>query len=187
MKGCFSMYSLKDADALYLEYIGGKNDALSALLELFGDRLTEYVRGYVKNPHDAEDLMIDAFAYLAAKKPHIHTSFSGYMYKSCRSRAISFLRKHAHTVFISDSFSPEAAYYDDPEKGEIKRVLGACMGALSAPQREALCLVYAENLSYAEAGKVMHRTAKQIDKLLQTAKKNIRPMLEKEGISGAFR
>ena len=114
-------------------------------------------------------------------------SFSGYMYKSCRSRAISFLRKHAHTVFISDSFSPEAAYYDDPEKGEIKRVLGACMGALSAPQREALCLVYAENLSYAEAGKVMHRTAKQIDKLLQTAKKNIRPMLEKEGISGEFR
>ncbi len=187
MKGCFKMYSLKDADALYLEYLGGRDDALADLLELFGDRLTEYVRGYVKNPHDAEDLMIDAFAYLVAKKPHIHTSFSGYIYKSCRSLAISFLRKHAHTVFTSDMFSYDAAYYDDTEKGEIKKALSGCMKALSAPQREALCLVYAEGLSYAEAGKVMHRTAKQIDKLLQTAKKNARPLLEKEGFSDAFR
>lgn len=37
-------------------------------MDLYGDRLTLYINGYVNNLHDAEDLLIEVFAYLVAKR-----------------------------------------------------------------------------------------------------------------------
>ena len=46
--------------------------------------------------------MIDVFAYLVCKKPHIKDSFNSYMYKAARNRALSFLRKSKRIVFLAD-------------------------------------------------------------------------------------
>ena len=81
-----------DADRLYNAYLSGDPAALESLMELYGDRLTLYINGYVKNLHDAEDLLIEVFAYLVAKRPHIRENFNGYLYKAARNQAIMFLR-----------------------------------------------------------------------------------------------
>ena len=57
-----------DADTLYKEYLLGDGNALEQLMEMYGDRLTLYLNGYVQNIHDAEDLLIEVFAYLVEKK-----------------------------------------------------------------------------------------------------------------------
>ena len=38
-----------DADRLYNAYLSGDPAALESLMELYGDRLTLYINGYVKN------------------------------------------------------------------------------------------------------------------------------------------
>ena len=60
------------------------------------------------------------------------------------------------------------------------------MDMLSPPQKEALYLVYIEGSSYKETAAVMKKTVKQIDKLLQLGKKNLKPLLLKEGITDVF-
>ena len=60
------------------------------------------------------------------------------------------------------------------------------MDKLNRAQKEAMYLVYIENMSYKEAASVLKKTVKQIDKLLQLGKKNIKSLLEKEGIKNAF-
>lgn len=54
-------------EALYRRYLSGDEDALGTLMERYGTKLTLYLDGYLCDLHEAEDLMIEAFAYLIAK------------------------------------------------------------------------------------------------------------------------
>lgn len=56
-------------EALYRRYLDGDEDALGELMERYGTKLTLYLDGYLCDLHEAEDLMIEVFAYLIAKKP----------------------------------------------------------------------------------------------------------------------
>ena len=75
-------------EALYRRYLGGDEDALGALMERYGTKLTLYLDGYLCDLHEAEDLMIEAFAYLIAKRPAIRDGgFRAYLYQSARHMA----------------------------------------------------------------------------------------------------
>ena len=72
-------------EALYRRYLDGDEDALGELMERYGTKLTLYLDGYLCDLHEAEDLMIEVFAYLIAKKPHIRDGgFRAYLYQSAR-------------------------------------------------------------------------------------------------------
>ena len=58
-------------ETLYRAYIDGDSAGLTLLMERYGNKLTFYINGYLHDLHDSEDLMIEAFAYLLAKKPNI--------------------------------------------------------------------------------------------------------------------
>ena len=46
----------------YRRYLDGEEKAADLLVERYGDALTLYINGYIKDIHEAEDLMIEAFA-----------------------------------------------------------------------------------------------------------------------------
>ena len=72
-------------EALYRRYLSGDEDALGELMERYGTKLTLYLDGYLCDLHEAEDLMIEAFAYLIAKRPAIRDGgFRAYLYQSAR-------------------------------------------------------------------------------------------------------
>lgn len=178
-----------DADTLYKEYLLGDGNALEQLMEMYGDRLTLYINGYVQNIHDAEDLLIEVFAYLVDKKPHIKSNFNSYLYKSARNYALMFLRKRKRVVLLSDAkidFCIEDTFEDEIHIRERNEKLYQCMEQLDSAQKEALYLVYIEKMSYRDAASILHKTVKQVDKLLQLGKRKMKPLLEKEGISSAF-
>ena len=56
---------------LYRLYLSGDDAGLESLMERYGDALTLYIDGYLGDIHEAEDLMIEVFAYLLAKRPRI--------------------------------------------------------------------------------------------------------------------
>ena len=76
---------------------------------------------------------------------------------------------------------PEEKLWRD-EKNEI---LHLCLERIDPQYREALWLVYIEEMSYAEAAAVMQVSVKKIDNLLSRGKLHLRKELEKEGMNDA--
>ena len=178
-------------ETLFQNFINGDEAGLRALMERYGDSLTLYLAGYVRDLHDAEDLMIEAFARVARAKPKLTgNSFRAYLYQTGRNLASRFragqLRRQA---FSFDELEQE------PESGELleavvtsreqHRILHLCMGKLAPELREALWLVYFEGMSYEESARVMKKKPKQLDYLLQKGKRLLREELEKEGVTDA--
>ena len=56
-------------ESLYRQYLSGDDAGLEALMKKYGDPLTLYIDGYLHDVHEAEELMLDVFAYLFTKKP----------------------------------------------------------------------------------------------------------------------
>ena len=83
---------MMDTTIIYNDYLSGDAKALERLMEIYGDKLTLYINGYIKNLHDSEDLLIEVFAYLISKRPNIKSSFESYIYKAARNHALMFLR-----------------------------------------------------------------------------------------------
>lgn len=178
-------------ETLYRRYLDGDDDALGALMERHGDRLTLYLDGYLHDIHEAEDLMIEAFAYLIAKKPRIRDGgFRAYLYQSARHMALRTLAKQrARSCFSLDALTqePEARELVEEltETNERAQTLRACMAELHADYREALFLVYFEGLSHAETAAVMGRRERQVADLIYRGKNALRKRLEQEGITYA--
>ena len=72
-------------ETLYRQYLSGDDEGLNALMKKYGAPLTLYIDGYLHDVHEAEELMLDVFAYLFTKKPRIRDGgFKAYLYKAAR-------------------------------------------------------------------------------------------------------
>ena len=69
------------------------------------------------------------------------------------------------------------------QKQETNAVLHVCLSRIDPQLREAIWLVYFEDMSYAEAASVMGVNTKRIDHLLTRGKKHLRDEMEKEGVT----
>lgn len=173
----------------YRLYLDGDETGLSELMKKYGSALTLYINGYLHDLHEAEDLMIEVFTYLFVKKPRIREGgLKAYLYKSARHMAIRH-RKKLHLSFSMENLSeePESDLLVEEvvKTKEQNEILHFCMKQLQQNYREALYLVYFENMSYAQAAEVMGKSVKQITNMVYRGKHNLRGLLEKEGITDA--
>ena len=91
----------------YRQYLNGNNAGLEALMEKYGDPLTLYLDGYLHDIHEAEELMLDVFAYLFTKKPRIREGgFKAYLYKAARQMALRHKSKRK-LMFSLDALTEE--------------------------------------------------------------------------------
>lgn len=178
-------------EILYRRYLDGEDKAADTLVEKYGDALTLYINGYLKDIHEAEDLMIEAFSQLFAKERPIEDEgcFKAYLYKTARNLALRHKQKHRLRFLRFDelTFEPKSDTLADTEllRSERDRQLYAAMEKLKAEYREALYLVYFENMSYRDAAVVMAQTEKQISNLVYRGKQSLKTILEQEGFTYA--
>lgn len=183
---------MNNDDELYSRFLDGETAAYDQLLIRYGDNLTFYLNGYLHNLQDSEDLMIEAFARIMAKKPSIgEGKFKAYLFRTGRNLASRF-----HSVFSRlKEFSldnmviePADGYSlkDDIQADERKRVLHTCLNRIDPELREVLWLIYFEDMSYSEAAHVMGVNTKRVDHLLTRGKKELSIEVEKEGITNAY-
>ena len=178
---------MQNDDELYSSFISGDNSAYDELMIRYGDSLTIYMNAYLHNWQDSEDMMIEAFARIMVKKPRIGEGcFKAYLYKTARNLATRFhsRKKEAFSLDemeaeLADTFSLEEKVSDM----NLHSILHVCMERIDADVREALWLVYFENMSYIEAANIMKVNKKRIDRLLQKGKEHLRKELEKDGIT----
>ena len=180
-------------DELYHQFLRGDVSSYDQLMIRYGDSVTFYINGYTNNLRDGEDLMIEAFARIMVKKPFIQKgAFKAYLYKTARNLALRFCEKRKGVIVfgleelnreLSDSMLNDAAGNDS----EREAILHMCLERIDPELKEALWLVYCDELTYAQAAEVMHVSAKRIDHLLTRGKEHMRRELKKEGISNAYK
>ncbi len=194
----------KNDDVLYQQFLKGDTASYDALMIRYGDRLTFYLHGYLHDMNDAEDLMIEAFARIMAKRPAIgEGAFKAYLFKTARNLALRHQQKSRQmNVFSIDGLDSEVAdnllagangavaqsspVEYDVGREEQNQILHMCLDRIEPELREALWLIYVEGLSYTEAASVMKVNSKRIDHLLQRGKRQMRSELGKEGIVNAY-
>ena len=179
-------------DELYSAFLAGNTDKYDALMIRYGDNLTFYLFGYLHDWHDAEDLMIEAFARIMVKRPRIgEGNFKAYLYKTARNLASRFnSHKKRYSVYSFDDINEEPYSAELTEKiiqdEEKRRILHLCLDRIEPELREVLWLVYFEDMSYDEAAQVLSVNRKRVDNLLQRGKAHLRVELAKEGLAAAF-
>lgn len=177
-------------ETLCRRYLEGDESGLAALIERYGNSLTFYINGYLHDINDAEDLMIEAFAYLTIKKPRIRENFKAYLYKTARHLALRFVAKSRRQLcFGFDDLGQEpqskTLIEEVIQTEERDRILHLCMEQLNLDYREALYLVYFENMRHAEAAAIMGKREKQVADLVYRGRNSLRKRLELEGITSA--
>ena len=177
----------EDDETLFARLLEGDEEALRPLMERYGDACTLYVNGYVRDIDTAEDLMIEAFSRVLAKRPRLHAhGFKPYLYKTARNLALRHIRLRGRFMSM-DKLQNEPGSDAEAEYGilreERSQILYRCLSKIPPDYREALYLVYIEDMSYDEAGTIMHKTRKQVDNLVQRGKRSMRALLAEEGMS----
>ena len=178
-------------ETAYRRYLDGEQKAADLLVEKYGDALTLYINSYLKDINEAEDLMIEAFSQIFAKERPItgEGAFKAYLYKTARNLALRHRKKHRLSFLRFDEldFEPQSGVPADtePSRSERSRQLYDALEKLKAEYREALYLVYFEDMSYAQAAEVTGKTVKQITNMVYRGKESLRRLLEREGITNA--
>jgi len=176
-------------EGYYRQYLSGDDEGLNALMKKYGDPLTLYIDGYLHDVHEAEELMLDVFAYLFTKKPKIRDGgFKAYLYKAARHMALRHKSKRK-PLFSLDELTgePDGRLLAEEviRTEERNRILHFCMDEMNPDYREVLYLTYFEGMSYAQAAEVTGKTVKQITNMVYRGKESLRRLLEREGITNA--
>ena len=176
-------------ESLYRQYLSGDDEGLNALMKKYGDPLTLYIDGYLHDVHEAEELMLDVFAYLFTKKPKVRDGgFKAYLYKAARHMALRHKSKRK-PLFSLDALTgePDGRLLAEEviRTEERNRILHFCMDEMNPDYREVLYLTYFEDMSYAQAAEVTGKTVKQITNMVYRGKESLRRLLEREGITNA--
>ena len=172
----------------YRRYLDGDNSAFDEIIKEYFDSLVFFLNRYLRDLPAAEDIAMDAFADLIVSRHRydFRVSLKTYLFMLGRSRALNYL-KHRKILPMTDleEAGEQPAQQETLEEmllaDERKRRVSGALAQLPTDLREAVYLVYFEELSCDEAAKVMKKNRKQVYNLLYRAKNKLRTVLGEEG------
>lgn len=167
----------------------GDESGLAELIREYKDGLILYLYGVVGDLSAAEELAEDCFVLLGTRKPKDKgkASFKTWLYAIGRNLAIDHLRKRKRKRDVPLEDAPELA---DGEaeleraylREERKIAVHRAMRLLKPDYRQALWLLYFEDMSHKEVAAVMKKSVHATETLAYRARAALKNELEKEGI-----
>ena len=181
------MENRKNGDDSWRRFLDGDEKAFDAIIKEHFDYVVFFVDWMLHDTFASEDIAIDVFAYLAFRRGYDgRSSMRTYLLTVARSRALNYLKKQKGTqtldfAQIEEDESDRAALEETVLRDERKKAINEAIAALPPEMQSAVRLVYFEDLTYAQAAKVMKKSVKQIDNLLYRAKNDLHALLGEEG------
>lgn len=177
---------------LYKQYLNGDKRAFEKLVIRHKNNMIYFISRYTKNTQIAEDISQDVFVYLLINKNQydFRYSFKTYLYMIAKCRAINYLKKEKRVISI-DGY--ENIYIEDNDleeeifKEETSQNVRKVLNQLKPDYQAVIYLTSFEGLKYKEVAKIMDKNINQIKVLINRAKKKMRILLEKEGLSYEIR
>lgn len=172
---------------LYRRFLQGDEAGLVQIIDTYKDGLIFYLNGIVSDLAAAEDLAEDTFLKLVLKKPRFsaRSSFKTWLYAVGRNLALDHLRRRKNAPVSDDSLSSLRAPEADLElrciRQEKLRSVHAAMKKLKPEYRQVLWLIYFEDFSCAQAGKILKKSTHNTEMLVSRARRALKNQLIKEG------
>ena len=164
----------------------GDRASFAALVERHYDMLHRLAWRWSGSRESAEDIAQDVVVKLATAIRSFRgdAAFSTWLYRIAYSTAIDHIRARqriiptepSNVVMMIDASASEA-----PEETGIGDELWQAVRALPGQQRDAVLLVYAEEMSHAQAAGIMGCSEKTVSWHLHEARKRLKTSLEAVG------
>ena len=170
----------------YRRFLDGDEAAFDEIMKELFEKLVFFINRYVQDIHTAEDIAIDTFSELVVHKSRYNfkVTLKTYLFMIGRSRALNHIKHKKIIKFVdisnAQNVKDQNTLLDIVLKDENKRAVNCALEKLPDSMREAVHLVYFEDMTYAQAAKIMKKTPKQIDNLLYRDKGDLRIILSKE-------
>lgn len=181
-------FHLTDAE-LWNAFRQGDDEAFSYLYRKFSPILYSYGYHLCRNRDQTEDCMQDLFVHLHQHRSHLGEtdSIKFYLYRSLRRRIAEKAQASSRWVWDEESgvrpefeldMPAEAGLIDEQTVHEHKQKLGYLLNRLPKRQKEALYLMYFEELSYPEIAQVMGLEIKSVYNLIYNALVSLRGYIQ---------
>ncbi len=170
----------------YRRFLEGDESGLVDIVNMYGDSLMLFINSFVSNLSTAEEIMEDVFMELIVKKHNFkeESSFKTYLFKIGRNKAFNFMKKNKRCTYIEDfEIEDDMKLEENVVKDEEHRHIHEALKLLPKDYKSVLYLIYFEDMSYDEIGKVMRKNNKQIKNLAYRARIALKEKLRKEGFS----
>lgn len=164
----------------------GDKKFFSLLYEHFSEKVYNTALSYTKSIEDAEEITQDVFVkiYKNAAKFKGNSSLNTWIYRIAVNTSLNYLKKKNRFTLLKNILpTSQSVDFNHPgvllENKENATALFKAMDCLPNSQKTAFILSYIEDLPRQEVANIMETSLKAVESLLQRAKKNMRPELEK--------
>ena len=172
----------------YRRFLDGDRSGFDELIRDYRDSLIYFINGFLNNIDESEDVAEEAFMELIVH-PHrysFRSSFKTYLFTVARNKAVDRVRREKKL---------SRAQIDDMELEDITRLerdilldensqmLHRAMKKINAEYAALLRLLYFEDMTAEQAGKILKKNKRQIANLTYRAKISLRRAMEEEGFS----
>lgn len=167
-----------DEGAVWRNLLNGDKKALSHIYTKYFDRLYNYGSRISKDPVVVEDSIQDLFITLwnlrAGLSPDVK-NIKQYLYTCLRRNILLKLGKRHATVDISElsgfdlALSHKSHYLNNQINAELRQKLTEMIGTLTPKQKEAIFLIYFDELTYEETALIMSLKIKTVYNLVHQA------------------
>ena len=177
-------------EELFRRYLAGDDYAFEDLVALYEADLSRFINSKVNDYYETKYLTIEAFGQLAVsgRKFAGQATLKTYLFTIARNLVAKHLK--ARNKIQNEHISFEEILYDVSDGGltpddymeaeENKRQLHEAMKGLKEDYYKTLKLLYFEDMSYRDAGKILGKSEKQIKDLAYRAKASLKKKLRNQ-------
>jgi RNA polymerase sigma-70 factor (ECF subfamily) len=172
----------------------GDGDAFGVLVDRYGTRVTRLVRGYVRNEHDAQDVVQDAFVKAFSRLDRFdgRSAFFTWLYRIAANTAMDHNKKWRRRPPSLPLEGPRGEDGDPPGAappapgpspvqgamgGELRRRIDDALDALPDIYREIVVLREMEGLSYEDMARALGLSRGTVESRLFRARERLRAAL----------
>ena len=171
----------KEDDIFLLKLISkGNEQAFKLLFETYFTPLCRFVRLYVKEGTQAEEIVLEVFenVWELRKTLQIQVTVKAYLFQSARNRALNYIRNNEKFVLMNDMSTFDFAETDSKlEEQELLNLIEEAICSLPAKCEEVFRKSRFDNLSNKEIAHEMGVTVKTVEAQITKALKFIREYL----------
>jgi RNA polymerase sigma-70 factor (ECF subfamily) len=172
-----------DEQNLLKQAIGGDKQAFSALLEEYYMMIYSTAFKWAGNQQDAEDIAQDVCIKVgrAIRNFRMDSKFSSWLYRIVLNTAKDFHRKRKNHSNIDDIPESKNTSPDSADTHAVKTELWKLVQQLPDKQRDAVLLVYAQDLSHSEVAEIMECKESTVSWYIHEAKKQLKIVIGDDG------
>ena len=171
----------KEDDIFLLKLISkGNEQAFKLLFETYFTPLCRFVRLYVQEGTQAEEIVLEVFENVWELREilHIKVTFKAYLFQSARNRALNYIRNNEKFIWINDMSIFNFAETDSKlEEQELLNLIEEAICSLPEKCEAVFRKSRFDNLSNKEIANEMGITVKTVEAQITKALKYIKEYL----------